>query len=226
VASGYLEGRPTSDLLKQGAAGFVNKPFEIRDFLLIVREILDQTVSRRRPVQAPEGISAGSDEDDRTASGVPLPPAEAPRAREASTAGEFSASLRILAIDDREPYLRMLEAGLLQFGHTPLTASSGVEGLRVFRESPPDLVICDLGMPDLDGWEVSRRIEEICREKAVPKTPFILLTGDAEKEEIDRGHREKMTEDAVDAILAKPIDIPALLKVAEKLLREGMEDSD
>ena len=134
VASGYLLGRTTNELLKRRAAGFVEKPFECREFLLVVRKILDQTGSRRSKVQASGGTSPGSDEDDRTTSAGLLHPLEASQAEEALNTGEYPGGLRILAIDDREPYLRMLEAGLLQFGHSPITASSGAEGLRVFEE--------------------------------------------------------------------------------------------
>ena len=88
-----------------------------------------------------------------------------------------------------------------------------------------DLVICDLGMPGLDGLEVSRRIKKICEEEAIPKTPFVLLTGQSEREEIDQDDGEAMADCGVDAIVGKPADIPELLEVAEKLLREAAEDS-
>jgi CheY-like chemotaxis protein len=85
---------------------------------------------------------------------------------------------------------------------------------------PVDAVVCDLEMPDIDGWEVGRRIKEICQEKGVPKTPFVLLTGQADMEDIDQDDAERMAECGVDAILGKPVDIPEILKVAERLMRK------
>jgi CheY-like chemotaxis protein len=66
----------------------------------------------------------------------------------------------------------MIEAGLTQFGQRPFTTSSGFEGIQVFREKTIDVVICDLGMPEMDGWSVGKRMKEICREKGIPKIPF------------------------------------------------------
>ena len=89
----------------------------------------------------------------------------------------------------------------------------------MFLETPVDLVICDLGMPELNGWEVGKRIKEICLGKGIRKTPFILLTGRSDREEIDQEERDKMAECGVDAIVGKPADIPELLKVAGRLIR-------
>ena len=215
VASGYWVHGPTRDLLDRQAAGFISKPFEMGEFLRVVRNTLDRSGAPESPAHDSAGCVGPRDEGGAIASDI----------LQAPLTLEIPLRLRILAIDDREPYLKMLEAGLAQFDQTTFTASSAVEGLRVFGESEVDLVICDLGMPDLDGWEVGRRIKEVCREKAIQKPPFILLTGQAEKEEIDQQDREKLTNSGVDAIVGKPIDIPDLLEVAGKLLRRVAEDS-
>ena len=127
---------------------------------------------------------------------------------------------RILAIDDREPYLKILQAGLAQFVPNPLTATSGKEGLRILQEAEVDLVICDLGLPDLDGWEVSRRIKQICMESNIPKPPFILLTGRTDRENMYQEETAGMADSGVDAIVGKPTDIPEILEVAGRLLSE------
>ena len=77
------------------------------------------------------------------------------------------------------PYRRMLKAGFSQFGQALFTVSSGIEGLQMFLETRVALVICDIGMPELNGWEVGKRIKEMCREKEIQKTPFILVINPA-----------------------------------------------
>ena len=88
-----------------------------------------------------------------------------------------------------------------------------------------DLVICDLGMTQMDGWEVAGRIREICRERGALKTPFILLTGKADMEDMYQQDRDRMIDSGVDAIIGKPADIPELLEVAAELMkRRRFED--
>ena len=100
------------------------------------------------------------------------------------------------------------------------SATSGEEGIRIFRNNKIDMVICDLGMPGMNGWEVGKAIRAICRERGLPKTPFTLLTGWGAQEL----EQEKMVESAVDAIVEKPIDNKRLMavvgKVAEMVLPE------
>ncbi|HTY26269.1 MAG TPA: response regulator, partial [Desulfomonilaceae bacterium] len=80
-----------------------------------------------------------------------------------------------------------------------------------------DVVICDLGMPGMTGWEVGKRISEWCREKGVVKTPFALLTGWGDQvREI-----AKMRSAGVDRILIKPIDVPKLLDALHELAGKG-----
>ncbi len=120
--------------------------------------------------------------------------------------------LRILAIDDVEPILDLVAETRTALNHTVYTASSGAEGIRVFRNHPVDVVICDLGMPGMTGWEVGKQIEKICRDRGVPKTPFVLLTGWGEEIK----NSVKMHESRVDRVMAKPFEIAQLLQ----LLRE------
>jgi PAS domain S-box-containing protein len=214
VVSGHSANQVRKQIMDNGARELVAKPFEGKDLLRAIRRVLEEPGLRDSQVSGSGPASVTIDEGDGT-------PATARRAgREAPDKENLPRRLSILAIDDREPYLRILEAGLGQDGHTPLTASSGIEGLRIFREMPVDAVVCDLEMPDIDGWEVGRRIKEICQEKGVPKTPFVLLTGQADMEDIDQDDAERMAECGVDAILGKPVDIPEILKVAERLMRK------
>ena len=123
--------------------------------------------------------------------------------------------LRILLIDDVEEVLNSLTEGLRLFGHTVQTARSGQEGLEIFMRETIDVVICDLGMPNMTGWDVSRQVMKLCSDRGVPKTPFALLTGWGDQiREI-----EKMRSAGVDRILTKPIDISEALDVVQALVK-------
>ncbi len=86
--------------------------------------------------------------------------------------------------------------------------------MEIFRNNKIDLVICDLGMQGMNGYEVGRAVREICRKRGIPKTPFVLLTGwDVKGQE-----QEKLIESGVDAILKKPLDNKKLLAHISKIV--------
>ena len=76
-----------------------------------------------------------------------------------------------------KPLPQVLGDGLSELGQTIFTASSGIEAIEIFKTTPVDLVLCDLGMPEMNGWQVASAIKSICAEKGMPKTPFVLITG-------------------------------------------------
>ncbi len=121
-------------------------------------------------------------------------------------------NLNILVIDDLEPVVMMLSDGLTEFGHTVHACLSGLQGIRVFNEQPIDLVICDLGMPGMNGWDVGSKIVKICSNKGISKPPFIMLTGWGEASL----NRKRMTESGVDLVVTKPVDIIKLAQVIRK----------
>jgi two-component system, cell cycle sensor histidine kinase and response regulator CckA len=220
IASGYSVKESTRKILEVGSSGFIAKPFDAGDLLRAVRRVLDEAGSPRSRAGGSGPVAVRRVEGEGTPAATPLL-AEASPEDKAPDITEFPWRLRILAIDDREPYLRMLEAGLAQFGQTLLTASSGIQGLQVFQETSVDLVVCDLGMPELDGWAVGKRIKEICQEKDIPKTPLILLTGQSDMDDTNQEARENMVDCGVDAIVGKPVDIPDLLEVIERLMKKS-----
>ncbi len=124
--------------------------------------------------------------------------------------------LRILVIDDVDAILTLLADALREFNHVVYTAASGEAGIKVFKSEPVDLVICDLGMPCMTGWEVSKQIKEICKNRGSLKTPFILLTGWGDQIR----ETEKMSESGVNRILAKPVDLPQLLETIRSLVQQ------
>jgi two-component system, cell cycle sensor histidine kinase and response regulator CckA len=219
VESGDSGDASMKRALNLGAAAFIPKPFDAKKVLRTVRKLLDN---------APESRKDGVESDCAQNNWVPdgLHTSRGPLAKVAQTQGPYeiedsSQGMRILVIDDRLPFLKIIDIGLTRLGQTVLTASSGVEGLKVFQETSVDLVVCDLEMPGLDGWRVGAGIKEICREKGVPKTPFILLTGESNMVDVDAETEQNFTDYGVDAILAKPVDIPDLLLIAKRTLRKS-----
>jgi PAS domain S-box-containing protein len=160
-------------------------------------------------------ISAASEVGKGTIFTVKLPLAESssPQASPSLTM-MLDLNLKILVIDDSEPIARLLHDLLTQQHQTVLTAVSATEGLDLFRDHEVDLVICDLGMPGMSGWEVGSMVRSICRERGIPKTPFILLTGWGGQSL----PREKIAESGIDAVLEKPVDNPKLFGMIQKVM--------
>jgi signal transduction histidine kinase/ActR/RegA family two-component response regulator len=120
--------------------------------------------------------------------------------------------LTILVIDDELHMATLLERIFAKAGHKVFMVSSGEQGLCVFRTKPVDLVICDLGMPGMSGWDVGTAIRSLCQQKGIPKPPFILLTGWGGQEL----ERVKIRESGTDVVVAKPIDSDALLSTVQE----------
>jgi PAS domain S-box-containing protein len=119
---------------------------------------------------------------------------------------------RILIVDD-EPLLARATARLLRAsGYTVYTAETGAEGLRVAREQPPDLVLMDVVLPDMDGLEVCRRIKA---DPALVDAYVILLSG----LKITSDEQAEGLEAGADAYVARPIANRELLARVEALLR-------
>lgn len=101
---------------------------------------------------------------------------------------------RILAIDDEEYVLEVIEELLAEFGHEVSATTSAENALERFRKEKYDIVITDLGMPEMSGWELAKEIKKID-----PTTPVIIVTG-----WIINLEQEKIKEKGVDFTLKKP----------------------
>lgn len=124
---------------------------------------------------------------------------------------------KILIIDDEEYILDMLEELLEDQGHSVTTSLSTSNGLELFQKSNFDMVITDLGMPEMSGWEVAERIKKINKTVSV-----VLLTGWALNLEA-----EKIKENGVDFTLQKPFNeenLYQLIQDAKKLKDQRTSD--
>lgn len=88
---------------------------------------------------------------------------------------------KILAVDDENDVLLIIKTALLSEGFDVKTAPSGSEGLQIAREFQPDLVILDVMMPEMSGFDVLNQMRE---EPGLKSIPVIMLTGVADKEKI------------------------------------------
>ncbi len=142
---------------------------------------------------------------------ITLPiPAKLPRSREHLRVPADRRTGRILVIDD-EPHLREVITNLLRLeGHIAVGAGCGIEGVHMFRAEPFDVVITDLGMADLTGLEVARKVRRLD-----PEIKVILCTG--WNVAVSRADQEAS---GVDRLLEKPFRLDKLLHQVHELLRD------
>jgi PAS domain S-box-containing protein len=145
--------------------------------------------------------------------------AHALREHEPSLEDHLASCLTILLVDDMEPVVSMLESGLSEYGQTVYSATCGRDAIRIFEELPIDVVVCDLGMEGMNGWDVSKAISEICRKRSIPKTPFVLLSGWGWQITED----ERITRSGVDKVLTKPVMVPKLLEALRDLVSSSRQ---
>jgi CheY-like chemotaxis protein len=117
---------------------------------------------------------------------------------------------RLLLIEDNEDSRDGLSRHLRRKGFEVLVAADGQQGLEAARSGAPDLVLMDMSLPVLDGWEATRQL------KADPNTrhiPVIALTAHAMA-----GDREKALAAGCDDYVTKPVEVPRLLGKIQTLL--------
>ena len=121
--------------------------------------------------------------------------------------------MKILYVEDNEDNIYMLKSRLSRAGYTVVIATDGEQGVAMAASERPDLVLMDLSLPVLDGWEAARRI------KAAPETsriPIIALTAHAMP-----GDQEKALAAGCDDFDTKPVEMPRLLGKIRALVPAG-----
>jgi two-component system KDP operon response regulator KdpE len=118
---------------------------------------------------------------------------------------------KILVVDDEPAQLRLTEQVLAGKGYEVIKAGSGQEAVRLYYERKPDLVLLDVMMPEIDGWQTCRLLREIS------DVPIIMLTGKrCEEDDIVRG-----LEYGADEYLVKPVGNRELLARVRAALRRA-----
>jgi two-component system alkaline phosphatase synthesis response regulator PhoP len=118
---------------------------------------------------------------------------------------------RVLLVEDDPRSIRFVSYVLEQEGYEVLTANNGLTGLKKAREEAPDLLILDVMLPGLDGFEVCRRLRA---DKQTSKLPVLMLS--AKAQEIDKTTGLKM---GADDYLTKPADPSEIAARVESLLQ-------
>ena len=120
---------------------------------------------------------------------------------------------KILLVEDNEMNRDMLWRRLQRRGYEVVLAMDGQNGVEKARAEAPDLVLMDMSLPVLDGWEATRRLKA---DTATQHIPIIALTAHAMSSD-----REKALEAGCDDYDTKPIELPRLLQKIETLLSGG-----
>jgi CheY-like chemotaxis protein len=116
----------------------------------------------------------------------------------------------ILVVEDNEDNLTLIDYLLRAYGYLPVLARNGQDGIRIAAETRPDVVLLDLLMPDLDGYEVAHKIKKMA---GLERTLVVAVTASAMI-----GDRERIAAAGFDGYIQKPIDPETFIGSVEHLL--------
>ena len=110
--------------------------------------------------------------------------------------------MKILYVEDNDDNVYVVKNRLTRWGHTVLVAVDGRQGIEMALAERPDLILMDLSLPELDGWEATRRLKAAAETKGIP---IIALSAHAMA-----GDRERTLDAGCDDFDTKPIDFTRL----------------
>jgi len=116
---------------------------------------------------------------------------------------------RILLVEDNELNSDMLRRRLSHRGYEVILAANGRQGIDMARREKPDVVLLDLNLPEIDGWQAVRILKTDAGTRGIP---VVALTAHAML-----GDREKALEAGCDDYATKPVDLPLLVGILERL---------
>jgi CheY-like chemotaxis protein len=119
---------------------------------------------------------------------------------------------KILVVDDEEHIVMILKDSLEFSGFQVVTALDGQEALEIVPKESPDLLVLDIGMPKIDGWEVCRRLKSDAKTKHIP---IIILTAYAQTSDQKKGAAL-----GADRFITKPCDLTYLVEEINTLLAQ------
>jgi CheY-like chemotaxis protein len=118
---------------------------------------------------------------------------------------------RVLIVEDNEVNRDVLSRRLVRRGFDVLLAFDGPQGIEMAQRHEPNLILLDLALPQIDGWECARRLKA---DAATERIPIIALSAHAM-----RGDRQRALEAGCDEFGTKPIDFAGLLQKMDRLLQ-------
>jgi len=125
-----------------------------------------------------------------------------------TTTNNRTPKLRVLVVEDNRDAAGSTATLLRHWGHDVRVALDGPTALREASEDAPDVVLLDLGLPGMDGYEVARRLREMLHEK---KTLFVVVSGYGMDRDVLRS-----SDEGIDLHFVKPVDPAELRAVLEK----------
>ena len=118
----------------------------------------------------------------------------------------------ILVVEDNAENLALIDYLLTAFGFSPMLATNGPDGIRIATETRPDVILLDIRMPDMDGYEVARVIRNTPELEA---TRIVAVTASAMV-----GDRERIASAGFDGYIQKPIDPETFIDTLKPFLAE------
>lgn len=126
-------------------------------------------------------------------------------------------SKSVLIVDDDCAVSKLVRYNLAAEGLTVLSADDGLEGVEIAFEHRPNLVVLDIHMPKLNGWEV---LWQLRNDSRTANTPIIMLTVQGDEDSVTEGWTR-----GVDCYLPKPFDIGELVMMVKRLLEVAAEEA-
>ncbi|HIE52413.1 MAG TPA: response regulator transcription factor [Armatimonadetes bacterium] len=124
---------------------------------------------------------------------------------------------KILAVDDEKHIVRLIQINLERAGYDVVTAYDGLEALKKVEEEQPDLIVLDVMMPQLDGFETLKRLKA---NPATAEIPVIMLTAKSQDADVFRGWQA-----GVDCYLTKPFNPMELLSFVKRIF-DSLEEME
>jgi two-component system cell cycle response regulator DivK len=122
---------------------------------------------------------------------------------------------KVLYIEDNVENRTLVKRVLEAEGYVVLEADDGIDGLRIVREEAPDLVLIDINLPEVDGYEITTRLRQM---EGLNNIPIVALTANVLK-----GDRERSLGAGCDGYIQKPIDVDLLPAQIAAFLRQARQ---
>jgi two-component system cell cycle response regulator DivK len=123
------------------------------------------------------------------------------------------ASAKVLYIEDNIENRTLVKRVLEVEGYVVLEADDGIDGLRIVQKEAPDLILIDINLPEIDGYEITTRLRQM---ESLSNIPIVALTANVLK-----GDRERSLEAGCDGYIQKPIDVDLLPAQIAAFLRQA-----
>lgn len=124
---------------------------------------------------------------------------------------------RVLIVEDNVDNFQLVRFLLERTGYEVLSAATGREGMEVAKREHPDLILMDLSMPEMDGWDATRQIKS---DAEIGRTPVLALTAHTLP-----GDRKRAIDAGCDGYISKPINVNSFDKQVAAWLRQARASS-